>query len=75
MLEELDEKLHRGEGLRVGTEIVGVGCATDHGVRASLVQEQILQRQRGAHNVLGKRFACFRGASGNADRCVHEKPE
>jgi len=73
VLEELDEKLHRGEGLRVGTEIVGVGCATDHGVRASLVQEQILQRHRGAHNVSGERFACFRGASGNEDRRVHRE--
>ena len=73
VLEELDEKLDGGEGLRVGKETVGLGCATDHGVRASLVDEQILQRHRGAHNVLGERFACFRGAGGNEDRCVHRE--
>jgi hypothetical protein len=36
VLEELDEKLDGGEGLRVGVEIVAGGCAIDHGVRASL---------------------------------------
>ena len=62
-----------GKAFVSGMEIVGIGCATDHGVGASLVDEQILQRHRGAHNVLGERFACFRGASGNEDRCVHRE--
>jgi hypothetical protein len=37
VLEELDEKLYRGEELRVGVEIVRVGSAIDHGIRAPLV--------------------------------------
>ena len=32
----------------------GVGCAIDHGVRASLLHEQFLERDRGAHDVLGQ---------------------
>ena len=70
MLEEQYEKLDGGEDLRVGAELVGGGCAIDHVVRAPLVDEQILQRNRRAHDVLCERFASLRGAGREADRCV-----
>jgi hypothetical protein len=82
VLEELDKKLYRGEELRVGVEIVGVACAIDHGVRASLVDEQILEGDRRANasrraapccrprDVLCERFASLRGAGREVDRCV-----
>jgi hypothetical protein len=47
VLEELDQKLDGGEDHRVGVEIVGVGSAIDHGIRAPLVEEQFLERDRG----------------------------
>jgi hypothetical protein len=74
VLEELDEKLYRGEELRVGVEIVGVGSAIDHGIRAPLVEEQMLEGDRRANasrrsttccrprDVLCERFASLRGA-------------
>jgi len=71
VLEDLDQKLDGGEDLRVGVEIVGVGSAIDYGIRAPLVDEQFLQRDRGAHDVLGERFASLGGAGWNAGRCVH----
>jgi len=57
VLEDLDQELDGGEDLGVGAEIVVVGSAIDYGVRASLLHEQILERDRGAHDVLGQRFA------------------
>ena len=71
MLDELDEKLYRGEELRVGVEVVGVGSALDHGIRAPLVDEQFLERDRGAHDVLSQRFASLGGTRRDTDRCVH----
>ena len=47
MLEELDQKLDGGEDFRVGVEVVAVGSALDHGIRAPLVDEQFLKRSRG----------------------------
>jgi len=70
VLEELDEKLYRGEELRVGVEIVGVGSAIDHGIRAPLVEEQMLEGDRRANDVLCERFASLRGAGREVDRCV-----
>ena len=52
MLENLDKRLDGGEDLRVGVEIVAVRSAIDDGVRASLVHEQFLQRDRRADEVL-----------------------
>jgi hypothetical protein len=71
VLEELDEKLYRGEELRVGVEVVGVGSAIDHGIRAPLVEEQMLEGDRRANDVLCERFANLRGAGREVDRCVH----
>jgi hypothetical protein len=47
VLQELDEKLDGGEDLRVGSEVVGVRRAINDGVRASLVDEQVLEGDRG----------------------------
>jgi hypothetical protein len=71
VLEELDEKLYRGEELRVGVEVVGVGSAIDHGIRAPLVEEQMLEGDRRANDVLCERFASLRGAGREVDRCVN----
>jgi len=68
VLKRLDEKLHRGEELHVGVEIIGVGSAIDHGVRAPLVEEQMLKGDRWAHDVLCEGFASLRGAGREADR-------
>jgi hypothetical protein len=70
VLEELDEKLYRGEGLRVGVETVGVGSAIDHGIRAPLVEEQMLEGDRWANDVLCEGFASLRAAGREVDRCV-----
>jgi hypothetical protein len=68
VLEELDEKLYRGEELRVGVEIVGVGSAIDHGIRAPLVEEQMLEGDRRA-NASRRSTTCCRPR--DADRCVN----
>ena len=46
VLEDLDQKLDGGEDLHVGVEIVAAGSVIDHGVRAPLVDEQFLERDR-----------------------------
>jgi hypothetical protein len=85
VLQELDEKLDGGEDLRVGSEVVGVRRAIDDGVRASLVDEQVLEGDRGPdasrmaapccrpRDVLSERLACFRGASVKLYRGVHRE--
>jgi hypothetical protein len=73
VLEDLDQKLDGGEDLHVGVEIVAVGSAIDHGVRAPLVDEQFLERDRRADDVLCERLASLRGAGRNADRCVYRE--
>jgi len=67
VLEELDKKLDGGEDLRVGVEVVAVGSALDHAIRASLLHEQFLERDRGAHDVLSQRFASLGGTRRDTD--------
>ena len=74
MLEDLDEKADGGEDLGVGLEEVRIGRAIHDGVRASLVDEEVSQRDGCAHDVLRQRFPSLGGAGGNADGGVHGKP-
>ena len=54
MLGELQEKPHYRKGLRL--EVVGVGRTIHDGVRASLVDEEVAQRDGGVDDVLGQRL-------------------
>ncbi len=56
-----------------GVEIVAVGSAIDHGVRAHLVDEQFLERDRRTDDVLCERLASLRGDGRNVDRCVYRE--
>ena len=61
-LEDLDQKPDSREDLAVGLEVVGVGCAVEHGICCTLVDERILERDRRAHSVPGERLAGLGGA-------------
>ena len=73
MLEDFDQKIDGGEDLHVGVEIVVAGSAIDYGVRAARVDEQFLQGDRRANDVVCERLASLSGASRNADRCVYRE--
>jgi hypothetical protein len=54
------ESFQRGEELRVGVEIVGVGCAIEHRVRAPLLDEQMLEGDRLAVRLHAAQEAWFK---------------
>ena len=54
MLQDFGQESDGREDLGVGLEEVGVGRAIDDGVRACLVDEQVAQRDGGAHEVLSQ---------------------
>jgi hypothetical protein len=67
-LEDFDEKPNGEEDLCVGLEKVRGGRTIHHDISASLVDEQVAQRDGGADEVLRERFPSLGGGGGDARR-------